>query len=85
MYLTSQVYPEAIVGLYNAYFDATKEPYGYLVWDLTQNTNDGMRFCSHIFPDEVRPLVVYSYVGDETSEDELSHSAGVEDGRPEIA
>jgi len=82
MYLASQVYPEDSVGLYNAYLDATKEVYGYLLLDLTQNTNDGLRFRAHIFPDEDHHLVVYSCVGDEASEDELSHSAGVEDGRP---
>jgi len=38
-FVASQVYPEDSVGLYNAYLDATKEPYGYLVLDLTQNTN----------------------------------------------
>ena len=42
MYLDSQVYPEDSVGLYNAYLDATKKPYGYLLLDLTQNTNDGL-------------------------------------------
>ena len=67
MYLASQVYPEDSVDLYNAYLDATKEPHGYLVLDLTQNTNDGLRFRSHIFSDEVHPLVVYSCVGDEAS------------------
>ena len=82
MFLASQVYPEDSVGLYNAYLDATEEPYGYLLFDLTQNTNEGLRFHSHMFPDEAHPLVVYSCVGDEASEDELSHSAGVEDGRP---
>jgi len=85
MYLASQVYPEDSLGLHNAYLDATQEPYGYLLLDLTQNTNDGLRFRTHIFPDEIHPLTVYSYVGDEASEDELSHSAGAEDGRPEIA
>jgi len=85
MYLAGQVYPEDSLGLYKASLDATKEPFGYLLLDLTQNTNDGLRFRSHIFPDEVHPQVVYLYVGDEASEDELSHSAGVEVGRPEIA
>jgi len=84
-FLASQVYPEVSVGIHNAYLDATKGPYGYLLVDLTQTTNDGLRFRSHIFPDEVHPLVVYSCVGDEASEDELSHSAGAEDGRTEIA
>ena len=85
MYLAGQLYPEDSLGLYNAYLDATKEPFGYLLLDLTQNTNDGLRFRSHIFSDEVHTLVVYSYVGDETGEDELSHSASAEFGRPEIA
>jgi len=67
MYLASQVYPEDSVGLYNAYLDAIKEAYGYMVLDLTQNTNDGLRFRSHIFPDEDHPFVVYSFVGDEAS------------------
>ena len=44
--------------------------------------DDLLTVRSHIFPDEVHPIVVYSYVCDETSEDELSHSAGSEDGRP---
>jgi len=85
MYLASQVYPEDSLGLYNAYLDATQEPYGYLLLDLTQNTIDGLRFLTHIFPDKIPPLTVYSYVGDDAREEELSHSAGAEDGRPEIA
>ena len=85
MYLASQVYPEDNFGLYKAYLDAIREPHGYLLFDLTQHTNDGLRFRTHIFPDEITPLTVYSYVGDEASEDEVSHSAGAEDGRPEIA
>jgi len=85
MYLASQVYLGDSVGLYNAYLDATNEPYGYLVLDLTQNTNDGLRFRSHIFPNEAHPLVVYSCIGDEAGEDESSHSAGVEVSRTEIA
>ena len=82
MYLDSQVYPEDSLGLYNAYLDATQEPYGYLLLDLKQNTNDRLRFRTHIFPDEILALTIYSYVGDEASEDELTHCAGAEDGRP---
>jgi len=85
MYLVSQVYPGDSLGLYDAYVDATKDSYGYLLLDLTQNTNDGLRFRTHIFPDENHALVVYSYVGDEASEDELSRSVGAEDGRPVIS
>jgi len=85
MYLAGQLYPEYSLGLYNAYLNATQEPYGYLLLDLTQNTNDGLRFRTNIFPNDTTPLTVYSYVGDEASEDELSHSSGAEDSRPEIA
>jgi len=79
MCLASQVYPEDSLGLYNAYLNATQEPYGYLLLDLTQSTNDGLRFRTNIFPNDTPPLTVYSYVGDEASEDELSHSSGAED------
>ena len=72
MYLVSQVYPEDSLGLYNAYLNATPEPYGYLLLDVTQNTIDGLRFRTNIFPNDKTPLTVYSYVGDEASEDELS-------------
>ena len=84
-HLANQVYPEYSLCLYNAYLDATQLPYGYPFLDLTQNTNDGLRFRTHIFPDEGYPLIVYSCVGNEASEDELLHSSGAEDGRSEIA
>jgi len=65
--------------------DATQEPYGYLFLDLTQRTNDGLIFRTNIFPYDMPPLTVYSYVGDEACEDGLAHSAGAEDSRLEIA
>jgi len=43
-YLASEVYPEDSIGQYNAYLDATQEPHGFLLFDLTQETNDGLRF-----------------------------------------
>jgi len=79
------VYPEYSLVLYNAHLDALKAPYGYLLLDLTQNTNDGLRFRTNIFPDDSLPLTVYSDLVDEACEGELSHHAGVEDSRPEIA
>jgi len=84
MYLASQVYAEDSLGLHNDYLDATQEPFGYLLLDLTQTTNDGLSFRTNIFPYELTPLTVYSYVGDEACEYELSQSAGAEDSRPEI-
>jgi len=83
--MADQVYPEDSLGLYNAYLNATQEPYGYLLLDLTRNTNDGLRFRTNIFPNDTTPLTIYSYVRDEASEHELSHSSGAEDSRPEIA
>ena len=85
MYLAGQLYPQDSLGLYNAYLNATQEPYGYLLLDLTQNTNDGLMFRTNIFPDDTTPLTMYSYVGDEASEDELLHASGAEYSRPEIA
>jgi len=85
MYLASHVCPEYSLGLYNAYLDATQEPFVYLLFDLTQTTNDGLKFHTNIFPYDIPPFTLYSYVGDEACEDELSHSAGVEGSRPEIA
>jgi len=76
MFLASQVYPEDSVG----YLDATQEPYGYLILDLAQSTNDGLRFRTNIFPNDIPPLAVYSYVGDDAGEIKLSHSTAAEGG-----
>jgi len=84
-YLADQVYPEVILGLYDAYLDATQEPYGHLFLNLTPNKKDDLKFRTHIFPNDKPPYTVYSYVGDQASEDELLHHAGAEDSRPEIA
>ena len=73
MFLSSQVYPENCIGLYNAYLDATQEPYVYLLLDLTKSTNEGLNFRSNVFPYDIPPLTIYTYVGDEACEDELSH------------
>jgi len=78
MYLANQVYPEYNIGLYNAYLDATQRPHGYLILDLTQDTNDGLRFRTNIFPEEYHP-VVYSDVGDEACEVELPRSSRDQD------
>ena len=48
----AQVYPEDSEGLYRAYLDATEEPHGYILLDLSQDTEDRLRFRSLIYPDE---------------------------------
>ena len=85
MFLAGQVYPEDSMGMYNAYQDATQELHGYLLLDLTQSTNDGLRVRTNIFPNDTPPFAVYSFVGNEANEDELSQASGAEDSRPEIA
>jgi len=83
MYLAQKVYPEDSLGLYNAYLDATQRPHGYLILDLTQDTNDGLRFLTNIFPTEYPP-VVYSDIGDEACEIKLPRSLCAQDSRTEI-
>jgi len=77
------VYPDDTIGLYNAYLDATQRPHGYLIMDLTQDTNDGLRFRTNIFP-KVYPPLVYSDIGDEACEIELSRPSRAQDSRTEI-
>jgi len=77
MYFANQVYPEDSIGLYNAYSDATQRPHGYLILDLTQDTNDSLRFQTNIFPTEYPP-VVYSDIGDEAFEIQLSRPSRAE-------
>ena len=56
-YLARQVYPEESAGLYEAYLEATKEPHGYLVLDFAHDTDDLLRFRTHIFPGKGPPVV----------------------------
>lgn len=55
-HLIRQVYPENWRGLHKAYLDATKNPFGYLLIDLCQNTNELLRFRTNIFE---KPCTVY--------------------------
>ena len=55
--LGKQMYPGKTHFIRDAYDKATKEPYGYLLIDLKQNTPDQCRLRSHIFPGELQ--VVY--------------------------
>ena len=73
MYLARQVYPENSHSLYEQYLDATKRPHGYLLLDLSQDTNDLLRFRTDIF--NPRCNVIYAPVDDETDQIELPCSA----------
>ena len=50
IFLARQVYPENSASLYKAYLDATQRPHGYLLLDLSQDTDDRLRFRTDIFP-----------------------------------
>ena len=56
-YLANQLYPEDSLGLYNTYLYTTPRPHGYLILDLTQDTDGGMPFRTNIFPEEYPPVV----------------------------
>ena len=47
--LARQIYPENPMELYRVYKDVTQLPHGYLLFDLTQSTNDILRFRTDIF------------------------------------
>ena len=70
MHLDRQVYPEDSSSLYKAYLDATKRPHGYLILDLSQDTNDLLRFRTNVFSDE-GPPIIYDAVGDDATMIEL--------------
>ena len=69
MYLARQVYPENSSSLYEQYLDATRRPHGYLLLDLSQDTDDLLRFRTDIF--NPTSNVVYAPVDDETDQIEL--------------
>lgn len=51
-HLARQVYPEDPKFLKEAYQDATTKPFGYLMIDCKQSTEDEFRFRTGIFPDD---------------------------------
>jgi len=67
--LAREVYPENSASLYKAYLNATQRPHGYLLQDLSQDTDDRLRFGTDIFLTE--QTIIYSPIRDEASEIEL--------------
>ena len=70
LYLARQVFPEDSDGLYRAYRDATRKPHGYLLLDLSQDTDDRLRFRTRNLPKESPPLI-YAAIDDEAHKVEL--------------
>ena len=65
------VHPEGPNQPYKAYLKATKIPHSYLVLDLAQDTDDRLRFRTHILPEQY-PSTFYVDVTDiETDKIEL--------------
>jgi len=83
MKLAQQLYLENNLGLYDASVDATQRSHIYLILDLTQGTDDGLRFRTNIYPTEY-PTVVYSDISDLACEIELPRPSCAEDSRTEI-
>ena len=53
-----QIQPLSWTWIVHAFYDATSKPYGYLLFDLNQETPDFLRFRSNVLPSEA-PMVVY--------------------------
>jgi hypothetical protein len=71
-YLANQVLPEDSSGLFKPYLDATTRPQGYLLLDLTQDSEDRYRFRTNIFPHEYLPITYVALDDDEESKGKLS-------------
>jgi len=56
-YLSKQLYPHNSRYAQDAYIDATKEPYGYLLLDLRSEQDEDLRLRTRIFPDDDRQIV----------------------------
>jgi hypothetical protein len=78
------MYPENSPGLYKAYLEATKRPHGCLILDISQDTDDLLRFRTNIFPHEYPPIIYAAVVDDETHEIELPQAAGVTNGKAKV-
>lgn len=57
--LARQICPQNVPYMNEIFQDATSEPYGYLVMDLTQTTPDHLRNRTKIFPDDNPSNVIY--------------------------
>ncbi|MCP3662260.1 MAG: hypothetical protein GY696_07155 [Gammaproteobacteria bacterium] len=56
--LARQIYPGKTRFFIDAFEDATRAPFGYLLCDMTQQTPDAHRLCSNIFGETRRDYVV---------------------------
>jgi len=85
MFLGRQVYPENSISPYKAYLIAKRRPYGYIILDLSQDSNDNLWFRTNIFPPDPSPPIIYAPIENEASEIKLSRYSRTKDGRTETA
>ena len=52
--LARQMYPDKSAFMMEAFKNATSAPYGYLLIDLKQETDDKLRLRTGIFPEDVQ-------------------------------
>ena len=58
LHLAKQAYPSRPKVLQEAFLDATSKPYGYLLLDFKQNTQDEYCLRSQIFPNKTNFVYV---------------------------
>ena len=76
--------PEDSTGLFKAYLDATKRAHGYLLLDLTQDSEDRHSFRTNVFPHEYPPIYVAIDDDDGTNKGALSHSTRSKNAKPKL-
>lgn len=59
-HLGRQVCPENPHFIQEAFLDATKDAFGYLLFDLTQTTPDVYRYRTNIFPSDIPTNIIYT-------------------------
>jgi len=77
MCLASQVHPEGPNQLYKSYLKAKKKTPRLFVLDLAQDTDDRLRFRTHIFPEEY-PTFYVDVTDDKTDKIELSRPSSIQ-------
>jgi len=82
-HLARQLLSENSNGMFLAYLNATEAPHGYLLFDLSQDTDDSLRFRTWIFPDEAPP-VIYVDIVNKTHKANY-HSSRTKDSYAKIA
>ena len=73
-HLARQVLPHNFKGQLEAYLHATVAPQGYVLLDLSQDTDNSLRFRTCIFPNEA-PHLFYVDIGNDTHKGKLPHSS----------